>query len=396
MPNRKFSRYAMFGLLYFTQGTVLGYFTALNALYLLDHGLTMTDVGIFATIALIPFVIKIFLGMLSDRVNLLGLGYRRPYILLGLLIQIGCLIAVPFIDPATQYWLFVALAFTLQLGMALYDTCTDGLALDTTPKAEEGTIQGFMVGGRALGAVLTSAAVGLLAQDVGWSSVFWLLAVLTLPPVPFVLRIREAERPVERAFDWGAFRAFRQTEVVALGGLGFLFFLIIAGANQNVNPFLEDAFAIDLRMAGFFTTVWGVGVILGSALGSGLINRLGKPGAVRVSLGLSLLAILALAFITSPALAWPLVALFGLAYGAYQTLYFALAMHYTDPRIAASMYSILMAVTNVAQGAGMALSGVMADRIGFRWAFAILALLNILALPLLPLIFKPRAHVYAS
>ena len=101
----------------------------------------MTDVGIFATIALIPFVIKIFLGMLSDKINLFGFGYRKPYILIGLMIQFTCLIVAPFIDPARSYFGFVALAFILQLGMALYDTCTDGLALDTTPSAEHGIIQ---------------------------------------------------------------------------------------------------------------------------------------------------------------------------------------------------------------------------------------------------------------
>lgn len=51
----------------------------------------------------------------------------------------------------SAYWGFVAVAFMLQLGMALYDTCTDGLALDTTPEAEQGKIQGFMVGGRSIG-----------------------------------------------------------------------------------------------------------------------------------------------------------------------------------------------------------------------------------------------------
>ena len=62
-------------------------------------------------------------------------------------------------------------------------------------------------------------------------------------------------------------------------------------------------------------------------------------------------------------MAWPLVFLFGISYGTYQTVYFALAMNDTEPRIAASMFSILMAVTNVAQGVGMAFSGVLADGI---------------------------------
>ncbi len=383
-------RYTMFGLLYFTQGTILSYFTALNGLYFLSRGLSMTDVGIFASIALIPFVIKILLGMLSDRVNLLGMGHRKPYILLGLGVQTLCLVAVPFIDPGTAYWGFVALAFVLQMGMALYDTCTDGLALDTTPAEEKGTIQGFMVGGRALGVVVTASAVGLIAENVSWLAVFWLLGALTLLPVPLVLRVREAERPVERAFDWQAFSAFKRGPVIALAALGFVFFLIIAGANQLVNPFLETEFAIGLSTAGFITTVWGIGVVAGSFVSGSLVDRVGDRNATWIALGVALVGTLALAVIVSPTLAWPLVALFGLAYGTYQTVYFALAMGHTDPRIAASMFSILMAVTNVAQGVGMGVSGALADGIGFRATFLALAALNVLAIPLMPRVFGRR------
>jgi PAT family beta-lactamase induction signal transducer AmpG len=131
-------------------------------------------------------------------------------------------------------------------------------------------------------------------------------------------------------------------------------------------------------------------VVLGGLTGGSLMTRIGRPNGTRISLGLSFVAVLALAFVTSPSLAWPLVFLFGLAYGTYQTVYFALAMNYTDPRIAASMYSILMAVTNVAQGVGMALAGIFADGMGFRWAFVVLTLVNLLALPLLPAVFKEK------
>jgi PAT family beta-lactamase induction signal transducer AmpG len=390
MHHNKALRYSMFGSLYFTQGTILSYFTALNALYLLDNGLTMTDAGVFASIALLPFVIKIFLGMLSDRVNLFGLGHRKPYIVIGLLVQTLCLVIVTAIDPASQYWLFVGVAFVLQMGMALYDTCTDGIALDTTPEDEQGTIQTFMVGGRAVGVVVTASAVGLLAQHSGWDAVFWLLAGLTLIPLPLVLTAREPDHTQEREFDWQAFAAFKQRAVLALAGLGFVFFLIIAGINQLVNPFLQDAFDIELSTAGFVTTIWGIGVVLGSIVGGRLITRIGKRRAIWIALGISVASGIGLAVITSPAMAWPLVALFGLSYGTYQTVYFALSMNYTDLRIAASMFSILMAFSNVAQGVGMALSGVLADSVGFRWTFIILVAFNVLVLPLLPVIFGRR------
>lgn len=388
MEHRKLPRYAMFGSLYFSQGTILSYFTALNALYFLERGLTMTDVGIFASIALIPFVIKIFFGMLSDNVNLFGLGHRKPYILIGLGIQFSCLVIVPFIDPAKYYWGFVAIAFILQMGMALYDTCTDGYALDSTPEEEQGTIQGFMVGGRALGVVVTASIVGLLAENVSWAAVFWVLAVLTLVPAPFVFGIREGARPVERKFEWSAFAAFKQKSVIALAGLGFVFFAIIAGVNQIVNPFLETTFGISLSMAGFYTTVWGLGVIFGGVVGGSLIQRVGKRNGTLLSVGISLIAVLALAATAGPGTAWPIVAAFGLAYGTYQTVYFSLSMSFTDSRIAASMFSILMAASNVAQGVGMALSGILVDTVDFRITFIIFGVINFLALPLIPMVFS--------
>ena len=390
MSQNKFLRYAMFGLLYFTQGTILSYFTALNALYLLGKGVDMTRIGILGTIALMPFVLKVFLGMLSDKVNLFGLGHRKPYIVIGLVIQTVCLILVPLIDPGRTFLLYVVRAFVLQLGMALYDTCTDGLALDTTPVSEKGTIQGFMVGGRAVGVIVTASLVGLLAEQVSWTAVFLVLALLTLPPFFFLSQIKEAKRPLDRSFDWSAFSAFKKLPVIALAVIGFVFFLIIAGTNQIVNPYLQDIFNISLSTAGFFTTLWGVGVVIGSITGGGLINKIGNRNAVLASMAVAIVSILSLAFISSLPLAWIFVALFGVCYGVYQTVYFALAMEYTDPRIAATMFSIMMAVTNVGQGVGMGMTGAFVDMMGFRTTFMIMAAVNVIALPFLPLVFGRR------
>jgi PAT family beta-lactamase induction signal transducer AmpG len=312
------------------------------------------------------------------------MGHRKPFILIGLFIQFVCLVAVPFIDLKSGYWVFVALAFLLQMGMALYDTCTDGLALDVIPAHEKGTIQGFMVGGRALGVVVTSAAVGVLAENVSWAAVFWLLAALTLLPLPLVLPVRETPRPAQRSFNWGAFRAFRRKPVIALSAAGFVFFLIIAGANQITNPFFESAFKISLTQAGLLATVWGIGVVAGGLAGGRLMDRLGDARATWAAIGLGVLALLALAATPTVEMTWIFMILFGAAYGMYQSVYYALAMAYTEPGIAASMFAILMAVTNVGQAVGLALSGFLAQNPGYRPAFLILAAFNFLVLPLLP------------
>jgi len=69
----------------------------------------------------------------------------------------------------------------------------------------------------------------------------------------------------------------------------------------------------------------------------------------------------------------------------------AMAMGFCDPRIAASMFAILMALTNVGTGAGFAVSGALADSIGYRWTFAILGPLNLLSVLFLPFLFRRRA-----
>ncbi len=390
MNRSKVFRYLMFALLYFAQGAVLSYFTALNAIYLLSFDISLGRIGIISGIALTPFVLKIFLGMLSDRVNLLNFGHRKPYIVLGLFIQAVCLMIVPLINPGTHFALYGVMAFLVMTGMALYDTTTDGLALDTTPKEEEGTIQGFMVGGRAMGVVVLSSLIGVLAQTVSWLAAFWVLAGITLVPLVMVFGYQESPRPVEKNFDWSAFSAFKKWPVIALGLLGALYSLVINAANEIVNPFLQGDFGIDVMTAGFFTTVWGLGVVVGSLTGGKLTDRIGQRRAVETALILSLVSIAALSFTSSIPVAWILVFLFGLAFGYYETVYFAISMEKTDPRIAASMFAILMAIANIGTGIGMPISGILAETVGFRWTFGIIALLNLLALPFIPAIFGKR------
>ena len=267
MDRSRTYRYSMFALLYFAQGAVFKLFYSLECNLFISFDLSMSEIGLISGIALTPFVLKIFLGMLSDRINFFNLGYRKPYIVIGLVIQAVCLIFVPLINPRTSFFLYGLLAFLVMSGMALYDTCTDGLALDTTPKEEEGTIQGFMVGGRAMGVVFLSSLIGVLAQNVSWTAAFWSLAILSLLPLVLVLGYREPDRAANIKFEWKAFGAFKYWPIIALGLLGALYSLIINGANELVNPFLQENFGINIMNAGFYTTVWGIGVVAGSLSG---------------------------------------------------------------------------------------------------------------------------------
>jgi len=383
-------RYLMFALLYFAQGSIMAYFTALNAIYLQSFGLGMSEAGLIGTIGLIPFVIKIFLGMLSDSVNLFGLGHRKPYILIGLVIQAICLLLVPLVNVGQNFWLYAAVAFLMMMGMALYDTCTDGIALDTTPEEEEGIIQGFMVGGRAAGMVITSALLGLIVQNISWTAGFTFLAIVTLLPLPLVLKAREAEKEAASRFEWSAFKSFTRSHVIALGTLGALYSLIINGANQLVNPFLVERFQISISTAGYIATVVGLGTILGGLVGGNITDRIGQKRSVQTAMIVTIIGVGLIPMISATWMAWVLVFIFGFAFGFYETVYFAISMRVTDGRIAATMFSILMAVANIGTGIGLGLTGFLADSVGFVGTFFIIAVVNLTALPLIRVIFAGK------
>ena len=383
-------RYLLFALLYFAEGAVLSYFTALNAIYLRSFGLTMTQVGIFSAFAISPMVLKVFFGMLSDRVNFFGLGHRKPYIIIGLIMQAAGILVFPYIHPCHSFILLTITGFLVVSGMALYDTSTDGLALDTTPPEEEGRVQGIMVAGRAVGVVVISITLGLISQHTGWTPVFIALAIMTLIPLPLVIAFHEPLKPAGITFNWKAFRIFTKRRVIAVGLLGALFMTITNGTNQIVNPFLRESYGISFMIAGFYTAVWGIGVVAGGITGGRLADRFGHRKAVLGAIFTALVSIALLSLITGTIIALPLLFLFGIAYGYYETSFFATAMAATDLRIAASMFSILMAIANIGSSIGMVLSGAMSDLVGFRWTFVFFAGLNLFVFLLLPVVFPQK------
>jgi len=387
-PQSKVLRFSFFALIYFAEGIILGYFASLNALYLLNNGIDIAKIGIFSSIALIPFVLKIFFGMLSDRFNLFGWGYRKPYIAIGLIIQFVCLLIVARINPGAHYWGFVAIAFVLQLGMAFFDTCADGLALDITPLNEKGTLQGFMVGGRAVGVIVAASAAGFIAEKIGWPPVFYFLAALTLIPFVLLFFIKEGVRSEDERFNWKAFGSFKNKQVLAAAAVGLVIFMVIVGANQIINPSFTAKLHISLSTAGLITTVWGIGCVTGGLLGGLIMDRTNDKTAIWVSILTVVPTLVLLAVATNLPFAFVAAILFGIAYGTSQAIYFALAMKYTQPSIAASMYSIMMAVTNIGQGIGLAVSGAVAKSAGYPVAFLVFAALMFLVLPFMPVLFK--------
>jgi PAT family beta-lactamase induction signal transducer AmpG len=170
--------------------------------------------------------------------------------------------------------------------------------------------------------------------------------------------------------------------------LGFLYPLVIYTVETIANPFLKEGLGISMLNVGVVTGLFGIGTGLGAILGGAFIDKIGHRRSLVIALILSTATILPIAAAQNLTMAYILLFLFGTAFGYYETVYFALGMDFSNPRIAATMFAVFMAIGNLGIAAGQPLAGALVDSIGFRWTFVVFTAINIMVIPMIPVIFR--------
>jgi PAT family beta-lactamase induction signal transducer AmpG len=382
-------RLSLFGGLYFTQGVTLSFILTFNILYLGEAGYGPGDVGLLQGLLLVPFILKIFLGILSDGVNLFGLGHRKPYILIGLLGQTAVIYLVPSISVADGLGFYTLALLLAATCMALYDTCTDGLALDSTPDEERGLVQGVMTAARAAGILIVLLVGGWIVTHLGWPWYFYILALLLLLPVPLVLMVREdPSQTRRREFQWSAFRTLGQGTVLLVAALGIVYAFTLDGVLTFLSDYLRQALQISIGNIGMLVALSMVGRIVGAASNTWVTDKIGRRQSLFVAVALASLACAGLALGGSASLVALFGFVFGVAYGYYAAVYGVVAMDFSDPQIAASMFAIFMMFVNIGNAGGQSVGGMLAERLGFTGMVLVMGAINLINIPIVIGIFR--------
>ncbi len=381
------SAFLLFVAVYAIQGVVVAYFFNFNALYMesANPPVTRETIGWVQTLATIPLMIKFLGGPISDRFNLLGWGHRKPYIVLGLVIQGLGLVGLSRIDPGRHLAGFATAGLGTVLGLALYDTCCDGMILEVTPSGDRQRVQGALVASRFLATTACSWGFGHWLARVGngpgrGDGVLWVCAGLTLVPLALALWVREPARAKAQddgGFRWEALRVLLRPRALVLLAFGALYSVVSYGVEINLSLFY-GSLRFGAGAVGDFASARYLGRAAGASLLPLAATRLGRRPVL-------LLGVLALAATTAgqtlvggggSAGAWG--AGFGMANGWLDALFCVLAMEASDPRLAASTYALFMAVSNVgAAGGGFFSSGVAALGGKYRPVFLLAAALTL-------------------
>jgi PAT family beta-lactamase induction signal transducer AmpG len=255
-----------------------------------------------------------------------------------------------------------------------------------------------MVGGRAVSSIITAYVFGLFANQMAWNNIFILLAALTALAILLVIFVKEPKTRVqiEKVSDMAPKKALGEPAFLIFLVLGLVYPLSLYATNSMISAFLNEGLGINLNVVGTMLSLFGVGSILGAVIGGPMMKWLGRRTSLFLALGITVAATLGLSVTKGGAMAWVVVTLFGLAFGYYETVFFAMAMDFAHPEIAAFMFSIAMAVGNFGIGAGQAAAGVLVESYGFTAFFLICAVIHLLVIPLALVIFKKRPDLLQS
>jgi PAT family beta-lactamase induction signal transducer AmpG len=341
----------LFAALYAVQGVVIAYLFNFNKPYMQAFGLREDVIGTVQTIALLPLVLKFLVGPVSDRYNLLGLGHRKPYILLGLTAQALGLIGLAAIDPCGHLEVFAALAVLAVVGLAFYDACCDGWLVDITPAGQRSRVQGLVWTSRFLASTVMTLVFGFWLERLGGARhgdrLLVACAALSLAPAALALGLREPARGVDaERFTWSALGVMVRPWSLALLAFGTLYGTAGLAVESNLSLYYARSGFGPGGELGTLGATRNLGRVAGAFLLSLAASRKSRRSLLTAGVSALALSIAAQASLQSRAQAGILGFVFGAALGFDDTLFAALAMEASDPRLAASTFALFMAVTN--------------------------------------------------
>ncbi|HEV2358337.1 MAG TPA: MFS transporter [bacterium] len=288
---------------------------------------------LFAGGAVVAMVISPLAGALSDR-STLPMGRRRPFVVGGVLLAVPGLLGLRY---APTYAAFAAALLWVQLTVNLAASAFNGLIPDKIPRTQRGAMSGVM-GGMMMGGTIAAALLsGRLVGQGMTAAVYWVIAGVLLAATAIIVwkvgetPLREAPPLVLPAFIrsfWVDPRRYPDFAwLFATRGLVMLGFYTIITFLQF---FLRDTLHLSRPDAAQATGTISAVVIAAGALvalvagpASDLIGRKGI-----VSTAGMFLAFTGIGLLFQPpfhTLLW-IGVLFGIGYGAYASVDWALAI----------------------------------------------------------------------
>jgi len=320
-------------------------------------GVPLTHITSMIAVNQASGLLALFFGPFADR-----LGYRFMMLLGLFMLAAGMLAAasLPF------YAVVLMALFLAGLGKNIFDPALQAYVGERVPYEKRGLVIGLIETSWAASTLIGIPLVGFLIAWQGWRAPFVVMGLAAIAGMILIaLRLPSESTPHSGSLNtanlrraWG--RLFRSRTARAMLLLAFL----VSMANDCIfviyGAWLEQQFHLSVPQLGLGSSIIGVAELCGEFMTVGLADRMGKPRALFLGIGLSMAGYLVLPW-TDISLPCALAGLFALFVAVEFTFVTALSMA-TEilPDQRATMMSGLLAVAGIGRMAG-AITG------GFIW-----------------------------
>jgi MFS family permease len=217
---------------------------------------------------MVALLVQALMGMLSDR-STLRWGRRRPFILVGTLLNMACLIAI---GASPSYWFLFGAVVLSQIASNIAHGAEQGLIPDLVPEDRRGRFSGVKSVMELLPVIIVAFTVGkLLATGQMWAAILVAIGILFLSMV-ITMFVREAPlREPPGRLDWGPFGR--------LVAMTLVFMVVILGMGELVKGIG--------RLLGSISTIATLLIVMGAtgllAMATAVI--VGVWASVRIGIG---------------------------------------------------------------------------------------------------------------
>ena len=401
-------RYLNFSALYIAQGIPEGItFFAIPA-WMAMNGKTPMEIGSFVAVIGIPWSFKILIAPLMDRYTILSMGRKRPWVIFGQLGLILSFLSIAFVtDPLNNLMGLMIAGFFISFFGAFQDVATDGMAIDVVPQQEQARANGIMWGSKTIGTALSLIVGTALINIIGFSTAIASLSIAVglIMLVPIFFR----ERPGEKIMPWTKGEASESSKTSQLEswsqilksllkvvilpssiimGIATLIIGIMFGLMDTLFPVftIQELGWTNLSYSQVYSASTIIGGFLGLFVGGALVDFFGKRRMLSVYLIFLVVIITSFAFLPSLWSKNLIIYIFILAYYAGYTFLciavFAICMQLCWSTVAATQFTLFMALSNMGRAWGAGLLGPLKENFTWDQLFLWIAIL-----PLTMLIF---------
>jgi Na+/melibiose symporter-like transporter len=237
-----------------------------------NKGTALGNLRLWALMA--ALLIQALIGMLSDR-NTSHLGRRRPFIIIGVTLEIIVITLIGFsaqLEGSLGYWVLFVLYIISMAGANISHAATQGFIPDLVPDEKKGLASGIKaIFELPLPLIFTSFVLAKMIERGNlWGGLIGLLLVMMISAAITMLVPEKPISPNLPKINW--------TPLIRLLIMTGVFTILILGTGWGVKKFLVLAVNLSNRSSVIVSGLIGI-------LGMGIAVFLGVLASLKISLG---------------------------------------------------------------------------------------------------------------